>query len=155
MKPQPTPILLEQIRLAMAHFGDDLQPACMPTEIKTFKSKFAASFHCSPATAYLQLLSISDGLRYNGVQVYGSKRRKSVNSSSTTIEGIFSANRWIRKDRRDAFDDLVVYGRGDMDLFVYDVPAKLFRLRSHGGDDLEEHPTFESLMARAFRGRLP
>jgi hypothetical protein len=147
--------LVERIATTEARYGGKMQPSCDAGEIATMSFNFKRTFGVAPPDDYIELLSLADGILFNGVEVYGSKTRPSANKKSVKIRSIFEANRSLRIDRGENMQSMVVFAYSEMDLWVYDLDTKLFKRHSHSGDDIEKFKTFEAMITRAFESRLP
>ena len=82
---------------------------------------------------------LSDGLSFNGYQIYSSEN-KEVNG---VLQGIFEYNQLMNslsEDYQESFGkDYIFFGDGDMDYFTLDKKLEKFQSRDrYSGDVIEE-----------------
>ena len=94
---------------------------------------------------YVRFLKISDGYAWNGFEFFGTENC-TEKSTGYTLSDIVGFNEYIR-ERKGYSDDLLVLGRFDEDIYIYDYLEKRYkaidRLTSIEADDFE---SFEDLL---------
>ena len=102
---------------------------------------------------YEGFLRTQDGLNYNGLFVYASETTPIVRVSGAAIQGIVEANLGWRDDER--MRRYLVFGDANMDLYALHGPTGEYHVLDRvPGNLIETHPSFELLMAAAFKSHL-
>ncbi len=147
--------LIHRIAEVERKYESKMQPPCNTKDLDELNRKVEKKYRVNLPDHYLTLLSLADGVLFNGVEVFGSKPRANINNRSVRINGILEANRTLRIDRQEDVESLLVFAYSEMDLWALDLNTKTYKQHSHSGDDIVEFKTFEELMTRAFESRLP
>ncbi len=145
--------LIKQIAEEMKRFGLTQQPACSPNDIEILKmNSFHELGHTIP-DGYIAFLSVVNGLDWNGLVVYASKRSQIVGFSDRFIEG-FVAGNLAYQDFEPMKDYLIFADDGDA-LFTYQISTSKFQVvTSVGLTLLESFNTFDELLYDALQCHL-
>jgi hypothetical protein len=132
-----------------------MEPGASAAQIASLKDGALRQLGAELPAGYLDFLGRHDGLIYNGLNIYGTERREAAGEEpDVLIEGFVEAN----LDYRDVdyFNDLLVFGDGDVDLYVYQASKKEYQVRDRVPADniYETFGTFEELLAHALEEYL-
>jgi hypothetical protein len=147
-------LLADQIARAHARWGDRPQPAATPHDVRQVASRFQTEFGVPAPEEYLELLRLTDGALYNGIEVFACKPSAYVNKRTVRIDGIMEANRRMKRDREEV-DGVAIFATQDMGLRVLDLATGVYKFVGHGGDDYEQFDSFTAMLSHAFANRLP
>jgi hypothetical protein len=146
---------LTEIEEEEASSGEQMEPGASAAQTASLKETALRELGAELPAGYLDFLGRHNGLIYNGLNIYGTEQRKAAGDDPDVfIEGFTEAN----LDYRDVdyFSDLLVFGDGDIDLYVYQVSKNEYQVRDRIPADniYETFRTFEELIAHALEKYL-
>ncbi len=145
--------LLQVIAGEMSRFGEQLQPPCSPRHLKDLQSSSNNALGHAVPEGYLDLLRLADGLDWNGLQIYASRRSPIVGYPDRIIEGFVEGNLAYRDF--EPFNGFLIFAGDGVALYVYDITRNEYQaITAVGLTLLETAPSFESLIAKAIQGHL-
>lgn len=145
--------LIKQIANEMQRFGLTQQPACSLNDIEILKRNALNELGHTIPDAYIAFLSVLDGLDWNGLVVYASKRSPIVGFTDRFIEGFVEGN-LTYQDFEPLKDYLIFADDGDA-LFTYQISTSKYQVvTSVGLTLLESFNTFDELLYNALQSHL-
>jgi hypothetical protein len=145
--------VLEEVRKKRRDYDLENQPGASPASLTKLREQARIELKMDVPEAYIRFLRLSDGLVWNGLEIYASEKVPLAGHTDRFIEGFVDAN----LDRRDveACKELLIFGEGNIDLYVYNVhQRKHFILDRTSLDITEEADSFDSLIAKALEIHL-
>ena len=118
-----------------------MQPPASKLSLRTLPARVLDEFGLSLDDAYLEFLSVCNGLDFNGTLFFASDTTASVNNPRHSIEGVVEANRV----RRENAEFLLVYGESGMEMYAFDSRQRDFAMIDQVS--LDRYETFRSLPA--------
>lgn len=145
--------LLTQIGAEQARYGERSQPPATEERLERLRQRAREELGAEVPEEYLDFLRTQDGLNHNGLFIYASEPSPVEGTTDATIDGLVEANLGWRDD--DFFKDLLVFGEGNMDLYVRHLPTGEYRVIDRvPGNLIETHPSFKQLIAAALKSHL-
>lgn len=145
--------LLEEVIASKAKYGEQSQPPCPAARLEDLRRRVRENLDAELPTEYAEFLRAQDGLNWNGLFVYASETSRVVGTNDAQIQGFVEANLNFRDD--DFFRDYLVFGDGNMDLYVQHLPSGEYQVIDRvPGNLIESHPSFDSLLAAAIKAHL-
>lgn len=145
--------LLTQVGAEQARYGERSQPPATEERLESLKQRAREELGAEVPEEYADLLRTQDGLNHNGLFIYASETSPVAGGANATIEGFVEANLGWRDD--EFFRDYLVFGEGNMDLYVRHRPTGQYQVLDRTpGNLIETHPSFEQLIAAALKSHL-
>lgn len=146
---------LRQIEVRAAPFGGSLQPPAGTEDLKSMAEQARERFGYTLPLSYLDLLSVADGVDFNGYSLYASKTQPLQGEESSSLYGFLEMNElWEEYDQNNDHH-LLVFGETGDDLFLFDQRDQKFKVTDKvGGDAYQEFDTFEELAEQLFKNAL-
>lgn len=145
--------LLTQVGAEQARYGERSQPPCTEERLERLRQRTRAELGAEVPEEYAAFLRTQDGLNHNGLFVYASETSPVAGGADANIEGLVEANLGWRDD--EFFNDYLVFGEGNMDLYVRHLPTGDYQVLDRTpGNLIETHPSFEQLLAAALKAHL-
>jgi hypothetical protein len=146
---------LTEIEEEEASSGEQMEPGANAAQIASLKNGALRELGTELPAGYLDFLGRHNGLIYNGLNIYGTERHEAAGEEpDVLIEGFVEAN----LDYRDVdyFNDLLVFGDGDIDIYVCEMSKGEYQVRDRmPADNINEtFGTFEELLAHALKAHL-
>lgn len=145
--------LLKKIADEMKQLGRAMQPICAFSELETLRKKSLQKLGMAVPEPYTAFLALTDGLDWNGLVVYASKRTAIVGFPDRYIEGYIEGN----QDYRDfpPLKDYLIFAEDGVVLFTYRISASEYQVVTVVGLTLlESFRSFDELLANALQGHL-
>ena len=145
--------LLMEIERDIRTMGRTLQPGCTSNQINQLVKSVREILGTTLPEGYIQFLSYTNGLMYNGLMIYASQETVLQGRRDVCIWGIVEANLLHRSD--PFFNDFLVFGQGNMDYYTLYLPDKSYRIIDRvPGNVIDILPSFDDLMIRAIEDNL-
>lgn len=145
--------LLTQVGAEQARYGERSQPPCTEERLERLRRRARQELGAEVPEEYAAFLRTQDGLNHNGLFIYASETSPVNGAPDATIEGFVEANLGWRDD--EFFKDYLVYGEGNMDLYVRHLPTGDYQtIDRTPGNLIGTHPSFEQLIAAALQAHL-
>jgi hypothetical protein len=149
---------LEEVRKEKGETGVGIfQPPATEQEIIELRRNSSAELGSDIPHGYGDFLRITNGYCFNGVCIYASRRiRVDLGHRTYDIPGfVESTLEWRSMDDDSA--DLLVFGDSSLDIYVYDLVKKAYRVQDRGASDMVEavYGSFDELMTHALWTGLP
>lgn len=145
--------LLAEVRAEQARYGGHRQPPCTEERLARLRRRVREELGAELPDEYVELLREQDGLNYNGLFIYASETTPIVGARDASIQGIVEANLGWRDI--ESMNVYLVFGDGNMDLYARHLPTGEYHVLDRvPGNLIETHPSFELLMAAAFKSHL-
>ena len=145
--------LLAEVRAAQIKYGEQSQPTCTGGRIAQLRRRVREELGAELPDDYAAFLRTQNGLNHNGLFIYASETTPIVGLSNAIIEGIIEANQGWRAD--ESLADYLVFGEGNMDVYVRHLPTGDYRVLSRTPvAHIETHPSFDHLIAAALKAHL-
>src|SRR5215467_2446765 len=110
---------MEEIRKWEAEKGLDLQPPASEQEILELRRSAVAELGSDIPDGYAHFLRIINGLQFNGLCIYATRRTVvDVGTYQYTLGG-FVDETLVWRSMADEGADLLVFGEGNIDIYVY------------------------------------
>jgi len=145
--------LLLKIEQDIKKTGRTLQPGCTRNQVDQFILSVQETLGATIPEGYIQFLSHTNGLMYNGLMIYASQKTQLQGKQNVYIWGFIEANMLHRKD--PFFHDFLVFGQGNMDYYVIYLPDASYRVIDRvPGNVIDILPSFDDLIVRAIEDHL-
>ncbi len=145
--------LLTRVGEEQAKYGERSQPPCTGERLERLRQRAPAELGAEVPEEYAAFLRAQDGLNHNGLFIYASETSPVAGGADATIEGFVEANLGWRDD--EFFNDYLVFGEGNMDLYVRHLPTGEYQVLDRTpGNLIEAHPAFDQLIAAALKAHL-
>lgn len=145
--------LLTEVGAEQARYGERSQPPCTEERLERLRRRVREELGAELPEGYAAFLRRQDGLNHNGLFIYASETSPVAGGADATIEGLVEANLGWRDD--EYFNDHLVFGEGNMDLYVRHLPTGEYQIIDRTpGNVIETHPSFEQLIAAALKAHL-
>lgn len=145
--------LLTEIDLDIRTMGRTLQPGCTSNQLDQLVKSVRETLGTTLPEGYIQFLSYTNGLMYNGLMIYSSQETVLQGRQGVCIWGIVEANLLHRSDQ--FFNDFLVFGQGNMDYYALYLPDNSYRIIDRvPGNVIDILPSFDDLMIRAIEDNL-
>ncbi|HWX41127.1 MAG TPA: YrhA family protein [Blastocatellia bacterium] len=149
-------IYLEEIRKWKAQTGRSLQPPASEQDILELRRSSLAELGTDIPAGYADLLRVTDGLCFGGLCIYATRRvRVDLGHRTYDIEGFVEAT-LVWRSMDDDGADLLVFGEGDIDIYIYNPANSRYEVQDRGSRDIvAAYPSFDELMEKALWTGLP
>jgi SMI1 / KNR4 family. len=145
--------LLMEIDRDIRTMGRTLQPGCTSNQIDQLVKSVREMLGTTLPEDYIQFLSYTNGLMYNGLMIYSSQETVLQGRPDVCIWGIVEANLLHRSD--PFFNDFLVFGQGNMDYYALYLPDNSYRIIDRvPGNVIDTLRSFEDLLVRAIADNL-
>lgn len=145
--------LLTAVGAEQSKYGEQSQPPCAEGRVERLRRRAREELGAELPEEYADFLRAQDGLNHNGLFIYASETSPVVGAGDAVIEGIVDANLGWRDDEH--FNDYLVFGEGNMDLYVRHLPTGEYQIIDRTpGNLIETHPSFDQLLAAALKAHL-
>ena len=145
--------ILEKIAQEQQEFQQSMQPPCSPKKLIKLKEKVENQLNCTLPDGYIKFLSITNGLMWNGLQIFASETMPIVGCADVKILGFVDLN-LIYRENEDCLD-LLFFGESGIDSYVYCISAKQYQILDRVSLSLTEtFDSFEMLIYEAFQCHL-
>jgi hypothetical protein len=145
--------MLDSVLQDMRKYEYDRQPPCGKQERENLYAAVQKELGAALPREYLELLEVVNGLDYDGLVIFASKRGPYVDDPATDLEGIIEAN----SDYRDNPDmsDYLLFGEDGTVFYAQDLRSGRFVVcLTVGLTELESYPTCSELFVSAFKSHL-
>lgn len=107
-------------------------------------------------SGFIDLLKVTNGFAWNGIELYGTQRVDSNDGSSYFLNDVISMAEYFADWNRDWNDEIrLFFGRSDEDLFSYNAQTNMYEILDLTGFDImEEFDLFDDFFASILTGRL-
>ncbi|MDS9397093.1 YrhA family protein [Aphanizomenon flos-aquae NRERC-008] len=144
---------LEIIAQEQQEFQQSMQPPCNPQKLIQLKEQVENQLNCTLPDGYIEFLSITNGLEWNGLQIFASETMPIVGCADVKILGFVDLN-LIYRENEDCLD-LLFFGESGIDSYVYCISAKQYQILDRVSLSLTEtFDSFEMLIYEAFQSHL-
>jgi hypothetical protein len=145
--------LLETIAQEHQKFQQSMQPPCNPQKLIQLKEKVENQLNCTLPDGYIEFLSITNGLDWNGLLIFASETMPIVGHTDMKIPGFVDVN-LLHRENEDCLD-LLFFGESGIDSYVYCISTKQYQILDRVSLDLTEiFDSFEMLIYQAFQSHL-
>jgi len=145
--------LLMEIDRDIRTMGRTLQPGCTSNQIDQLVKRVREMLGTTLPEDYIQFLSYTNGLMYNGLMIYSSQETVLQGRLDVCIWGIVEANLLHRSN--PFFNDFLVFGQGNMDYYALYLPDNSYRIIDRvPGNVIDTLRSFEDLLVRAIADNL-
>jgi hypothetical protein len=145
--------LLREVAEAQSKYGERQRPPCRPEALERLRERARRELDAELPEGYVAFLREQDGLNWNGLFIYACETTEAGDAGDARIEGFVEANLTWRDD--ETFRDYLVFGEGNMDLYVRQLPSGDYRTIDRvPGNLIETHPSFDALLAAALKAHL-
>ncbi|HLM58673.1 MAG TPA: YrhA family protein [Pyrinomonadaceae bacterium] len=145
--------LLTQVGAEQAKYGEQAQPPCTEERLERLRQRARRELGVEVPEEYAAFLRAQDGLNHNGLFIYASETSPVAGAPDATIEGLVEANLGWRDDEH--FNSYLVFGEGNMDLYVRHLPTGDYQVIDRTpGNLIETHPSLDQLIAAALKAHL-
>ncbi len=139
----------------LQEYGVQPEPPCPESDIDALANRSRTLLGMELPLVYKELLRRQNGLDWNGLVIYASRRGNLHGFTDRTIEGLIEANLSWRDVDDDVKDYLVLGDHGET-LFAYHNPTKKYReLDTCGLTVIKRHWDCGSLFVSALQAHLP
>lgn len=90
--------LIAKIEKERQSYNLEMQPPCTLESIEELSYLCLKKLSYKIPNAYFDFIQITDGIFYNGIQIYASKTSPSLSNITVVIEGLIEANELWRED---------------------------------------------------------
>jgi hypothetical protein len=144
---------LEIIAQEQQEFQQSMQPPCNPQKLIQLKEQVENQLNCTLPDGYIEFLSITNGLEWNGLQIFASETMPIVGYTDGKIPGFVDMN-LLYRENEDCLD-LLFFGESGIDSYVYCISAKQYQILDRVSLSLTEtFDSFEMLIYEAFQCHL-
>jgi len=145
--------LLTEIDRDIRTIGRTLQPGCTKDQLDQLIKKVQKELGMTLPEGYIEFLSYTDGLLYNGLMIYASNESFLEGRRDLSIWGIIEANILHRSD--PFYNDFLVFGQGNMDYYTLYLPDNSYRIIDRvPGNVIDILPSFDDLIVQAIEDHL-
>jgi hypothetical protein len=145
--------LLDEVRAEQARYGGHVQLPCPEERLAVLRRRVREDLGAELPEEYVAFLREQNGLNFNGLFIYASETTSIVGTRDASIQGIVDANLGWRDV--ESMRVYLVFGDGNMDLYARHLPTGEYHVLDRvPGNLIETHPSFELLMAAAFKSHL-
>jgi hypothetical protein len=139
---------LEEIRMWEAEKGLDLQPPASEQDILELRRSSVAGLGSDIPDGYAHFLRITNGLEFNGVCIYATRRTVvDVGTYQYTLGGFVDETLVWRSMNED---DFLVFGESSLDIYIYNPAKSRYEVQDRGaGDVVAVYSSFDELMEKA------
>jgi hypothetical protein len=146
MKPK-----LSRILKAIAKDSLSVQPPCPARELKALRRRLKATLGLDLPAEYEELLSLRNGIDYNGTLIFAAATTPYAGRPGKFIEGLVEAN----EIRRERAEHLLIFGESGMEMYALDLETGRFVVADDVSLDVyEDYGSFDRLMIAALEKRL-
>ncbi len=151
--PQTTQNLLVAVLDRLAQYEVASQPSLSEEAREAFKSRVAYTLSYKLPQAYLDILSETDGLDWNGVVLYASETR--LHDDELSIQGLLEANIQLRLAYTPD-KSFIYFAESGMDAYRHNLVADKFEIsdRVAGDSVFATFDTAEQLFQQLFANML-
>ena len=145
--------LLEAIKGRKHSYGEDLQPPCSHEDLKSLRIRAKSELDFDIIDGYARFLKKANGLDWNGLVVYASKRAPIVGYSDRFIDGFVEANLAFRDF--EPMKDYLVFADDGVVLFTLHAATNKYEVITRVGlSVLKSYSSFDELLTDAFSGHM-
>ena len=152
--PSATQDLLAAVLDQLTHYEVSTQPPLSEVAREAFRSRVAYTLSYELPQAYLDILTITDGLDWNGAVLYASETRLRENDEFD-IQGMLEANIQLRLAYTPD-KDFIYFAESGMDAYRHNLLTNKFEIsdRVVGDSVFESFDTAEELFQQLFKNML-
>ena len=144
---------LEIVAQEQQEFQQSMQPPCNPQKLIQLKEQVENQLNCTLPDGYIEFLSITNGLNWNGLQIFASETMPIVGYTDGKIPGFVDMN-LLYRENEDCLD-LLFFGESGIDSYVYCISTKQYQILDRVSLSLTEtFDSFEMLIYEAFQCHL-
>jgi hypothetical protein len=145
--------ILEEIRKQRKDLGLSNQPPASPRLLSTLRDRAQDELGAPVPEGYVRFLSLSDGLVWNGLELYANETVPLAGYSDHFVQGFVDANLAHRDVK--ACRDLLIFGEANIDLYAYNIHHARYLILDRTSLDVTEEPSsFEDLLRKALEAHL-
>lgn len=137
--------LIEKVKFIANSWGEELEPPVLEVELQNFSAKLQKNYSITIPLQYAMFLQIVDGLEFNGLIIYGTK--KSIMDPYSSSLDFFEMNNVFQGELRDRGYDIIIIGEDSTGLLSFDNKMNQFQYRDRIGlDRVESFTSFEQML---------
>jgi hypothetical protein len=145
--------LLDKIAERKRKYGEGLQPPCSPEDLKSLQRSAKSELDCDIIDECARFLKRANGLDWNGIVVYASKRTPIVGYTDRFIEGFVEANLNFRGF--EPMKDYLIFADDGVVLFTLHAATNKYDVITRVGlSILKSYGSFDELLTDAFSGHM-
>ncbi len=148
---------LNEIQDRLRKYERNLQSSCSDVAIAALQQKVKSEFDATLPEGYREFLRRTDGLSYNGVVFYASRKAPYIGEEGEETEAFVEENFDFRELLADIgeYEHLLVLGHSDLDHYVFDLRTSDYVVKAAGSSDIvARYTTFDELFEYAAREAL-
>ena len=115
-------------------------------QVLSYDRKVKDKFGVGLPKAYKEFLRLSNGMMYNGHNIYGIRGEDESYMDMLQQTEFFGSEDWAEK--------YLFFGDSDMDMYVYDTENKTYEVQDTGGETWESFDTCEELLEYILKSSL-
>lgn len=140
--------LLEQLKREKERFGKVWQPPCTEAQINALRQAAQQKLNAELPEQYIRFLRRTNGCNWDGLFIY------SAQASEDFEQDFVKMNLYYRDV--DYFNDLLVFGDSDMDIYVYHISKGEYQMRDRvpAENISQRYASFDEMMSAALSSRL-
>ena len=143
--------VLKAIAKDLKSDGLRVQPPCTAQELKALRKDVKAKYGSVLPPEYEELLSLMNGIDYNGTVIFAAATTPYAGLPGEFIEGLVDAN----EIRREKAEHLLIFGESGMEMYAQDLKTRQFVVADDVSLDVyERYGSFGELMVAALEMRL-
>ena len=142
--------LLAEIKKTEQKYGGDLQPPCTDKQLEDLTREVSEKLNIKLPRPYAEFLELHNGLNSNGLFIYATEKVLISGTKDEYIYGFVEMNLNYRDV--DYFNDLLVFGDGNSDIYVYQISTNQYQRRDRmpAENVIATYNTFEEMLTDAF-----
>lgn len=143
---------LRLIRADSIKFGEPPRPAASTADIEALVAATKRKLGAELPEQYIDFLTISDGLNYDGLYVYDTKSTNMQQTLRDFWHGFVYSNELWRKNSENK--SYLIFANDDMDLYVQVSSSGAFQSMDKMAYDLfDQYESFDAMMIAALEKR--
>lgn len=146
--------LLRKIKKEEENFGGKMQLPCSERQLADLRTETTDKLNCQLPNSYADFLKIHNGFQFNGLFIYATEKVLVAGTKDIYIQGFVEMNLNYRDD--SYFNDLLVFGDGNTDIYVYQISLDKYQRRDRIPADniIESFNTFDDMITKALEIHL-
>lgn len=144
---------LKEITKEMAEYGEKANSGVGKKELTAFSEKATMELNISLPQEYITLLSLINGLEYNGFIIYGIDEEILKKTPHQSINGFIESNKDLYEN--EWLKQYIFLGESNISWYVYDLKGKkYYELDNPSGTVCEEFSDLESMIEKILTDAL-